>query len=227
MSDGRFKCKQCKKKFSARSNRARISSATLSSLAEHFWNMDTAEQCANSLGINRKTAQSYYDRLRGNIARSNATALKQITHRSPLRSRRRGNGKLPVFWSLLQQNQIRIVFPEAQSFSLEKQDLPDVQGVSEIYTNSPAALKNRVLDKFYRRTLWARKETDEKLLQQFWRLAKINLARYRGGCKNKFPLFIEEMAFRFNHRESEGAIPLLQESLGESATTNSTEENGR
>lgn len=180
--------------------------------------MKTAEQCANCLGINRKTAQSYYDRLRTKIAEENFSALQKITGRPQDKNSRYESSKLPIFWALLHHSQIRIIFPEAQPFSLGKNDLPEIQGISEIYTDSPSAKRNTMLDKFYRRTLWARKETDEKLLQEFWRQAKINLMQYRGGCKRRFPLFIEEMAFRFNHRESEGAIRLLQKKISESAS---------
>lgn len=178
--------------------------------------MNTAEQCAGSLAINRKTAQNYYARLRSSIAKENSRTLHMLSSKPIDKKNHPSSGKLPVFWSLLQNNRIRIIFPDALIFSLEKNDLPEIQGVSEIYTNSPSAKKNVLLDKFYRRTLWARTEADEKLLQDFWRQAKINLMKYRGGCKSRFPLFIEEMAFRFNHRESEGVIRLLQTKISES-----------
>lgn len=227
LGDGRYKCKRCKKKFSAQRTRARIPADKLRALTEHFWSMKTAEQSAKHLGINRKTAQNYYDRLRTNIARDNARALQSIPAPRRKKSPVGGNGKLPVFWSLLHHNRIRIVFPETRTFSLDKKDLPEVQGVSEVYTSSPSALRDVVLDRFYRRTLWARKETDEKCLQKFWRQAKTNLARYRGGCKNKFPLFIEEMAFRFNHHENQGVIRLLEKMINESGSEIDTEKTGR
>jgi len=189
--------------------------------------MDTAEKCASSLAINRKTAQSYYDRLRNHLAQENMRELLSLSGHEKNRPGLNDDRKLPVFWSLLQHNKIYIVFPETLSFSREKNDLPDVQGISEIYTNSPSARKNNTLDKFYRRTLWARKETDEKTLQQFWRQAKINLAKYRGGCKNNLPLFIVEMAFRFNYQEDEGAIHLLQKKIRESTPETYTEKIGR
>ena len=215
LGDGRYKCKQCKKKFSAKRNKAKISSEKLAALAALFWQMQTAEQCAKQLEINRKTAQNYYDRLRSIMAKENARTLLQLINNPQGLSSTRGNDKLPVFWSLLLQNQIHVIFPATLLFSLEKHDLPEVQGVSEIYTNSPSAKRNVILEKFYRRTLWARKETDEKQLQEFWRQCKINLMKYRGGCKSRFPLFIEEMAFRFNHHEREDVIRLLQNKLCE------------
>lgn len=215
LGDGRYKCKQCKKKFSAQRNKAKISSEKLNNLAELFWQMKTAEQCAKQLEINRKTAQSYYDRLRSIMAKENARTRHQLVSNPQGISSTRGNGKLTIFWSLLLQNQVHVIFPATPLFSLEKNDLPEVQGISEIYTNSPSAKRNVIIEKFYRRTLWARKETEEKQLQEFWRQCKINLMKYRGGCKSRFPLFIEEMAFRFNHHEREDVIRLLQNKLCE------------
>lgn len=218
LADGRYKCKQCKKKFSLKQTRARVSSDTLNAIAAQFWEMKTAEQCAHELDINRKTAQNYYSKLRDNIAGENARALDRMNLKSTSKGPHTALGKHPVFWFLIEHNQIRIIFPEIQGFSLQEKDLPAAQGVSEIYTNSPAARKNIVLDKFYRRTLWVRKETDDKLLQDFWRQTKLNLMKYRGGCKSNFPHFITEMAFRFNHRESEGTIHLLCNKISGSAS---------
>lgn len=213
LADGRYKCKECKKKFTPKRNRSRISPEKLHTVADQFWAMQTAEQCAQALNINRKTAQSHYSKLRVEIAEDNLNALDQMKKRPMDRGRQENNGKETVFWSLVQNKQILIIFPETQHFSLLEKDLPEAQGLSEIYTNSTSAKRNLVVDKFYRRTLWGRTEADEKLLQDFWRQTKINLMAYRGGCKSRFPLFITEMAFRFNHRESESAISLLRQKI--------------
>lgn len=213
LGDGRYKCKQCKKKFSAGKTRSKLTIETLSSLAEDFWNMETAEQCSQRLGINRKTAQSYYDLLRKEIALCNTKELDNVIHQKTDNPSQPDGDKLPVFWSLLHQGQILIVFPEDRIITLRQDELPQFQGISEIYTNSPLARANRVLDKFYRRTLWADKETDEQHLRDFWRQAKLNLTQYRGGSKTRFPLFITEMAFRFNYRENEGSIRILQQMI--------------
>jgi len=213
LSDGRHKCKQCKKKFTLHRTKARVSADTLKAIAKQFWEMKTAEQCAHDLHINRKTAQNYYSRIRENLYLENSIALAQMhfgsfNHENPTES-----GKYSVFWFLLEQNQIRIIFPDEQTFLFQKEALPTVQGVAEIYTNSPAARNNIVMDKFYRRTLWVRNAANENRLQDFWRQSKLKLMRYRGGCKSNFPHFITEMAFRINHGESEGAINLLLEKI--------------
>lgn len=219
LSDGRYKCKHCKKKFSARHKKTRIPAEKQALLTKLFWNMQTAEQCANSLDINRKTAQNYYDLLRTGIASENRRTLQKLTGSLKPLPADENQSRHIVFWSLLLKNRVHILFPATQLFSLRQADLPEVQAISEIYTNSPSAKRNVILEKFYRRTLWARKETDEDHLRGFWRQAKINLMSYRGGCKRKFPLFIEEMAFRFNHDKDPDAIQKLQKILS-NATIN-------
>lgn len=213
LADGRYKCKRCKIKYSSKRTRARVSPATLHAIAESFWAMQTAEQCSEILDINRKTAQSYYSLLRSAIYDKNRSVLQQMGKASPGGDDPLHTDHYPVFWSLIQHQRLWIIFPERPAFSLREEDWPDGQGISEVFTRSRAARNNIVLDKFYRRTLWARNKADELLLQQFWRQAKINLARYRGGSKSRFPHFITEMAFRFNHHESEGALRLLRGSI--------------
>lgn len=227
LSDGRYKCKQCKKKFTPNRKKSRVPEETVLLIARGFWELKTAEQCAHELGINRKTAQSYYSKIRRNIAMQNDEGLKSLHIKAAIETATSEQDKHPVFWFLVHHGTIHVVFPEGLNFSLHEEDLPDTQGISQIYTDSLMAKNNIILDKFYRRTLWARKETDEKKLQEFWRYSKINLMRYRGGSKSRFPLFITEMAFRFNHQESGDAICLLEKILSSTSSNTQTESFGR
>lgn len=227
LSDGRYKCKLCKKKFTPNRKKSRVPEEIVKALARQFWELKTAEQCAQSLGINRKTAQSYYARIRRGIAAENLAAFDAIHTVPPTATAADDKDMHTVFWALLHDNLIRIVFPEQLNFSLQEDDLPDSQGLSLFYSNSLRAKTDIIIDKFYRRTLWARKETDAQKLQDFWRYSKINLMKYRGGSKSRFPHFITEMAFRFNHQEREDVFRFMEALINDTSSNTQTKSFGR
>lgn len=57
-----------------------------------------------------------------------------------------------------------------------------------------------------------RRPAVEQLTHGFWPFATERLARYRGITARKFPLYLKELEFRFNHRDND-ITPLLLENI--------------
>ncbi|TNF91761.1 MAG: hypothetical protein EP297_15170 [Gammaproteobacteria bacterium] len=75
LADGLRKCKRCHAKYTPKRSQHRLDDATLCEIARLFWLMVPAARVANDLGLNRKTVQRYYRRIRQHIALASEQAL--------------------------------------------------------------------------------------------------------------------------------------------------------
>lgn len=128
LSDGRRMCRNCRRKFSPRPDPSKLDAPTSRELTRLFWLLVPAAAAARDLGVERKTAQRHYDRLRRAIAHAAEAAPpggRAKIHgsvevdESYFGGRRKGKrgrgaaGKLAVFGLLKRRGgKVRVVFPE-------------------------------------------------------------------------------------------------------------------
>jgi hypothetical protein len=71
VGDGRRQCKRCRAKYTSKRTQYRLDESALWEIARLFWLMVPAARGANKLGINRRTIQVHYGRMREHIAKGN------------------------------------------------------------------------------------------------------------------------------------------------------------
>jgi transposase len=226
LSDGRRQCKRCRKKFTARSNRNRLSKEPVKEIARLFWLLVPASRVAADLGVNRKTVLRYYTLLRERIALERDKELEQLagevevdeSYFGGVRKGKRGRGaagKVPVFGLLKRNGEVRVVFPE-------RVNRETLHGAIKVHVKPQSWVYSDGLNLYDRLDIEGFKHVrichDETFgngkahingIENFWGFAKRRLKMYHGGFKKNFPLFIREMEFRFNHRNDENVVDYL------------------
>ncbi len=216
LSDGRRKCKKCRKKFTARPRNRRLAPSTIREIARLFWLMVPAARVARDLGLNRKTVLRYYTLIREGIARDRERELGKLAgeievdeaYFGGVRKGERGrgaSGKIPVFGLLKRQGEVRVVFPRRlDKVTLYGAIKAHVRPQSWVYSDSYKVYDRLALEGFKHARInhqksFAHKKVHINGIENFWGFAKRRLKLYHGGFKKNFPLFIREMEFRFNH----------------------------
>lgn len=222
-------CPACRSKFTPPRPRARrrVPSATVRELARLFWLLVPAAAAARDPGLQRKTAQRYYTRLRRAIAAAAERDLPRLPYgsveadESYFGGRRKGKrgrgagGKVAVFGLLKRRGAVRVVFPERlDRATLQGAIAAHVRPASWVYTDGLnaydrlhlAGLRHKRVD---HRTTMGRGRTHINGIENFWGFAKRRLKMYHGGWKRNFRLFIREMEFRFNHRRDPKVVDTL------------------
>ena len=207
LSDGRHMCKQCRTKYTPVQRLGRLDSALVGVLASRFWSMTPLDTTANLLEINRKTVQRYFGTIRNCIAKHcEDQACRASTGREPdalfvgewrvaqLELERKDT--VTVFGLYSHDNAVRLVF--ARSWS-------DWSGLDL----SSLRIQTRPPHKYGAGELMNSFDS----LQGFWQFAHSRLGRYRGGFMKRFPLYLREMEFRYNHRHDPLAVQKIMHYL--------------
>jgi transposase len=133
------------------------------------------------------------------------------------RKGKRGQGaadKVPVFGILERNGRVRVtVVPNVQAETVLGLTVEKVRRGSIVYTD-----RYRIYDALmfcgYRhlrvdhQTHFSRGRVTINGLEGFWSYAKERLIKHHGVSKEKFPLYLKELEFRYNHR-AEDLFPLL------------------
>lgn len=226
LGDGRRKCRWCGKKFTPRRRTGKPDDATLRELVRLFWLMVPAERVARDLGLNRKTVQAHFRRLRETIAEESRQALAQIggevevdeSYFGGVRKGKRGRGaggKIPVFGLLKRGGEVRVVFPNRVDRANLKGAIKNpVQPQSWVYSDSFRAYDRLDVEGFHHVRIdhgqtFGTGRAHINGIENFWSFAKRRLKLYHGGYKKNFRLFMREMAFRFNHRDDPNVVEHL------------------
>jgi len=226
LSDGRRQCKRCRKKFTARPRKPRLSSGAIKEIARLFWLNVPAARVAKDLGINRNTVLSYYRRIREKLADNRDHELEQLAgevevDESYFGGKRKGKrgrgagGKVPVFGLLKRNGEVRVVFPK-------RVDQKTLQGAIKVHVKPQSWVYSDGLNVYDRLSIhgfhhvrinhnefFGEGKAHINGIENFWGFAKRRLKMYHGGYKKNIRLFIREMEFRFNHRDDENAVALL------------------
>ena len=206
---------------------SKLSKKKQKSLVEHFIAGTTARVAAELIGVNRKTAQLFFHKLREKIAEQQDIGLKfegEIeADESYFGGRRKGKrgrgaaGKIPVFGLLKRQGKVYSeIIPNAKSETLipiiKNKVVPD----SIVYTDSLNSYN--VLDvagfkhkKVNHSELFVEKDNHINGIENFWNQAKRHMRKFNGIPKKNFRLFLKECEWRFNFPSPIKQLEMLME----------------
>lgn len=228
----RYRCKACGYTFHDLTGRwihkLRVSYKTWLWLIKMFELELSAHSAATQCGLSYPTALKAFDLLR--YAMISAEDPKSLLHgeieldESYFGGRRKGKrgrgaaSKVPVFGILERNGVVRVeVVHDVTARSLLTMTIKTVRRGSIVYTD-----KFRSYDALmfcgYRhlRVDHGKKFASGKMyingLEGFWSYAKQRLAKFHGVSKHKFPLYLKEMEYRYNHR-GQDLFDLLAENI--------------
>jgi len=197
--------------------KSRLSKKIQDRLIEHFVAGTTARCAAELIGVNRKTAAYYYQRLRVLIASQAKQAEHEVfdgeieVDESYFGGHRKGNrgrgasGKVPVFGLLKRGGKVYTkIIPDASGATLipiiKQKIIPDSIVYSDCWRGYNAL---DVSDfKHYRinhSQLFADKANHINGIENFWNQTKRHMRKFNGVPKHNFELFLKECEWRFNN----------------------------
>ena len=209
--------------------KSRLSQRIESKLIEHFIAGTTGRCAAELIGVNRKTACYYFQRLREVIAykleqESNEVFGGEIeVDESYFGGSRKGNrgrgaaGKVPVFGLLKRGGKVYTkVIPDASSGSLipiiDRKVIPDSIVYSD-YWRGYNALDISEFKHFRinHSKLFADKKNHINGIENFWNQAKRHMRKFNGIPKEHFGLFLKECEWRFNNSNPKRQLAQLNQ----------------
>ncbi len=206
LGDGRLQCKRCRTKYTPRPRQGRLDDRSLQQIIALFWRMYTQEEAARETGLNRKTLQRYFRRIREAIAGEGRIRMDRNLGRTrltgffvgPPQKPSGGAGRegiLPVFSLGRVGDEVVLFLPDG----LEDWSGLDLDRVRFVVLPQDG------------RTTGAGQDTN--LAEEFWLFVRPLLKRYRGGAKKSLPCYLREMEFRFNHRNDSRVLEGLHRLL--------------
>ena len=189
----------------------------------------SATQTAKLIGVNRNTANLWYQNFREQILEyTESSPTKKLSgeieldesyfggprkklHAKDRRKRGRGaENKVPVFGVLKRDGK---VYTQVIKNASKQELMPIVRQIirkrSQIYTDKWKAYDGLVFDGYkhkrinHSKSYSNRKGTHVNGIENFWSFAKRRLAKFNGVSRETFLLHLKECEFRYNHK---GAI---------------------
>ena len=230
----KFKCYRCNKEWGVR--RGSILEGlktpfTKFLMAIKLFELDTSvRESAKQLGLAYNTVYHLYQILRHAIIfteSDNGSFSGEIEmDESYFGGRRKGNrgrgaaGKVPVFGILERGGKVKVeVVGDVKGDTLLELAIKKVKRGSLIYTDRFRSYNGLVSYGFkHRRIDHGKKFANGKVyingIEGFWSFAKERLMKYHGVDPMKFPLYLKELEFRYNHRDCDLFNDLLQVLVG-------------
>jgi transposase len=230
----KYKCYRCNKEWGVR--RGSILEGlkipfTKFLMAIKLFELDTSvRESAKQLGLAYNTVYHLYQILRYAIAltdTNNKSYSGEIEmDESYFGGRRKGNrgrgaaGKVPVFGILERGGKVTVeVVPDVKGDTLLELAIKKVKRGSLIYTDRFRSYNGLVSYGFkHRRIDHGKRFANGKVyingIEGFWSFAKERLMKYHGVNPMKFPLYLKELEFRYNHRDSDLFNDLLKVLVG-------------
>jgi uncharacterized Zn finger protein (UPF0148 family) len=217
LEDGRMKCAQCAHKFTPIPRHSNLPEATIRVIAQRFWEMTPTTTVSAELQLNIKTVQRYFLRAREGMAR--CCKHSAITHfgsdridfscfdNDPSRPEC-GSQAQPICAVVVSHDTLSLLFGDQGDNTSCLTTSNDVAGW--LYGRNLESIERHLLDQMH---LVLHTDHRSELPRQFWQFAKKGLARYQGGFRHNFPLFLREMEFRFKVRERPDAANLCTQLL--------------
>ena len=197
--------------------KSRLSRVKQNRMIEHFVAGTTARCASELVGVNRKTAAYYYNRLRVIISQHLEEEASEFlsgeieVDESYFGGRRKGKrgrgagGKTPVFGLLKRGGRVYTkIIPDARGETLmpiiQEKVIPD----SIVYSDCWRGYNVLDVSEFrhYRinhSKLFADKQNHINGIENFWNQAKRHMRKFNGVPKDNFPLFLKECEWRFNN----------------------------
>jgi len=127
-------------------------------------------------------------------------------------------GKIPVFGILERDGKVSVeVVPNVRAETLLALTVKKVRRGSIVYTDKYKAYDSLMYCGFRHLQVdhgkyFSKGKVYINGLEGFWSFSKERLIKHHGMSPGRFPLYLKEMEFRYNHRE-EDIFPLMVESL--------------
>jgi transposase len=237
LSDGRRRCSRCDYTFHELAGRwlsqCRLSCAQWLRVVKLFELEVSTRKMANQLGVSYKTAYKAVSTIRlailaqGKEKRGFLGKGKEVElDESYFGGRRKGKrgrgaaGKVPVFGILERDGQVLVeVVPDVKAETLLGLTVKTVRRGSIVYTDRFRSYDSLMFCGYRHLKVdhskrFARGRVYINGLEGFWSFAKERLAKYHGISPQRFPLYLKEMEFRYNHRK-EDIFPLLVKILSD------------
>lgn len=200
-------------------------------MAIKLFEIDTSvREAAKQLGLAYNTVYNLHSLIRNAIFaadRSTTSFSGEIEmDESYFGGRRKGKrgrgsaGKVPVFGILEQGGKVTVeVVSDVQSETLLELAIKKVKRGSLIYTDKFRSYNGLVSYGFkHRRIDHGKKFANGKVyingIEGFWSFAKERLLKYHGVDAGKFPLYLKELEYRYNHRDRDLFDDLIQILVG-------------
>ena len=228
LCDGRWRCRRCRYTFGRFTGtwlgQARLPSTTWLWLIKLFELEVPALVAAQQAGVSYPTALRAFTVLRRAILAQAEPHLLELvgaeveadesyfggrrTGRRALGRRGRGSpGKVPVFGILERRGRVTVqVVHDVTAETLVGHTVRHVKRGALVYTDryrgydALAACGYRHLRVDHGRRQYGRGPVHINGLEGFWSYAKGKLAKHHGVAPHRFPLYLYEMQFRYNHR---------------------------
>jgi hypothetical protein len=179
--------------------------------------MTPALAVAAQQGVNSKTLQKYYDRMRRSLAQLNERSAAESfggTNADPEQfreaARKKGMGEaVPLFCLACRDGKVSLLIAEESGEPFAEVACEAVVGW--IYAHDQKAYAALDLDRIH--FLAASPDMRNGIEASFWSSAKKGLVKYHGGFRKNFRLFMREMEFRFNARQEQDLQGFLLEML--------------
>lgn len=218
---GKFKCYECRKEWGPR--RGSILEGLRVPLvrvliAIKLFELDTSvREAARQLDLSYNTVYDLFDLFRQSIARTEIDPSFTLSgeiemDESYFGGRKKGNrgrgaaGKIPVFGILERGGKVRVeVVQNVTGETLLNMAISKVKRGSLIYTDKFRSYNGLISYGFrHMRIDHGKRFVNGKVyingIEGFWSFAKERLMKYHGVNPKKFPLYLKELEFRYNHR---------------------------
>ena len=220
LAEGRYRCGRCGYTFGLLTGiwlgQSRVTLSTWLWLIKLFELEVTAHQAALQVGVSYPTALRVFTVIRRAILAGQDPGLlrREVeadeSYFGGRRKGKRGRGaaaKVPVFGILERRGRVSVtVVPDVKAKTLLEHTVKKVKRGSLVYTDkfrgydALAFCGYRHLKVDHGRT-FSRGKVHINGLEGFWSYAKTRLIKHHGVSPEKFPLYLYEMQFRYNHRK--------------------------
>jgi transposase len=231
LGSGRYRCGRCRYTFGLFTGtwvgQARIALTTWLWLVKLFELEVTARQASIQTGVSYPTALGVFTTIRrALVAQEHPELLRGEVEadESYFGGRRRGKrgrgaaGKVPVFGILERRGRVAVtVVPNVTAQTLLQETVKVVKRGSLVYTDKYRGYDTLTFCGYRRLAVnhskqFSRGKVHINGLEGFWSYAKGKLLKHHGVSPHKFPLYLYEMQFRYNHRH-EDLFQLLLDAL--------------
>lgn len=230
LADGRRRCAHCRYTFHDLSgrwiNRGRLSLSQWVRLIKLFELEVSARKMAVQLGVAYNTAYNALTTLRRAIAQHGTAGAEEgmggevELDESYFGGRRKGKrgrgaaGKVPVFGILEREGRVFVeAVPNVRAETVLALTVKKVRRGSLVYTDR-YKVYDTLMFRGYRHLKvdhgkqFARGRVYINGLEGFWSYAKERLIKHHGISPLRFPLYLKELEFRYNHRDQD-IFPIL------------------
>lgn len=193
LSDGMFKCSQCKKKYSPN----RINKVI--TLIDTFCENESALAAAKRLHLSTLSIQSYYNDFRRLCAKISEEEYELLRDKSCEFEEffYLENSKKHTKESLFESQNFLTFDYEGHIYNVI---MPPLKKYKEHFFDESLQKSNyNEFSRFKRNTHLAKISKTTNRLSEFWNFFENAILHYKGVRSDLFPLYLKEMEFKFNH----------------------------